>query len=95
MNLYIIYNLNKQLYTLYIIIRKKGKEEEADIIRESLTSYDDNIIEWFNTTIMRGNTYSNGREIRYNILKKLFNYDEIILELDDVTENMEQVKRVE
>ena len=44
---------------------------------------------------MRGNTYSNGREIRYNILKKLFNYDEIILELDDVTENMEQVKRVE
>jgi hypothetical protein len=76
------------------LLRKKGDEQQADMMRESLKSYDNNIIEWFNTTIMRGNTYSNGREIRYNILKKLFNYNEIILEIDDVTEEMEQVSRV-
>lgn len=78
------------------LLRKKGKEEEADLIRESLKSYDNYIVEWFNTTIMRGNTYSNGREIRYNILKNLFNYNETDgTVMDDVTQEMIQVIRVE
>ena len=43
---------------------------------------------------MRGNTYSNGREIRYNILKKIFNHKEKKIGFDNVTEYMEQVDSI-
>ena len=76
-------------------LRKNGKEDEAEIIRGSLKKYDKRITEWFDSTVMRGNTYSNGKSIRYTILKELFNYDEIKEELDEVTETMEQLIKIE
>jgi len=76
-------------------LRKNGKEDEAEIIRMSLKNYDKKIIDWFDSTVMRGNTYSNGKSIRYIILKDIFNYDEIKIELDEVTETMEQITKIE
>ena len=76
-------------------LRKNGKEDEAEIIRSSLKKYDKNITEWFDSTVMRGNTYSNGKSIRYIILKELFDYDEIKEELDEVTQTMEQLIKIE
>jgi hypothetical protein len=76
-------------------LRKNRKEDEAEIIRSSLKKYDKNITEWFDSTVMRGNTYSNGKSIRYIILKELFDYDEIKEELDEVTQTMEQLIKIE
>ena len=76
-------------------LRKNGKEDEAEIIRGSLKKYDKRITEWYDSTVGRGNTYSNGKSIRYTILKELFNYDEIKKELDEEIENMEQLIKIE
>ena len=76
-------------------LRKKGKEDEADKVRESVKNYNVNIKEWFDSTVVRGTTYSNGKEIRYLILKNMFNYKEKKIEMDDVSEVMEVVNKIE
>jgi hypothetical protein len=84
-------NLKKNIESL----RKRGKEPEADLLREPLNNFNGMIIKWFDSTVMRGNTYNNGRKIRYSIFKNMFDYEEKRIEhIDDVTEDMEQVNNV-
>ena len=54
----------------------------------------EDIKKWHESTVMRNKLYRHGRTIRYDILKKIFNYQEKKTKLDDVLIPMREVKKV-
>ena len=71
-------------------LRNKGKEDAAREVFLSLGAYPPHIVEWYETTVMRGKSYNSGRKIRLDILKRMLDYPEISVEMEDVVEPIQE-----
>tara|TARA_B100000674_G_scaffold443864_1_gene409061 strand:+ start:1844 stop:3022 length:1179 start_codon:yes stop_codon:yes gene_type:complete len=71
-------------------LQKDRNDTAAGEITKLLDTYPSHVVSWHDTTVMRGTSYNSGREIRYNILTKLFTYPEISVDFQDVIEPMRE-----
>jgi hypothetical protein len=75
-------------------LQKQGHDQQVVDLRETLSEVNDDVKEWYDTTVMRGNSYNTGRHIRLKLLKRLFPYEENETPMDDVVQEMNVVAEI-
>jgi hypothetical protein len=75
-------------------LQKQGHDQQVLDLREKLSHSETHVKEWYETTVMRGNSYNTGRHIRLKLLKRLFPYEEIETPMDDVVQEMNVVAAI-
>jgi hypothetical protein len=70
--------------------RKHEKEQEADELRKSITDYPLEIKQWYETH----SHLKRGKQMRFSILQKFFNYTEKKTDLEEVIEPMNEIRKI-